>query len=82
MKNLIHIQREYIETVNASLDRWSHRKDGGHSSRVIRGARKKALVELKRLGFSDDQSNAMIKDAHDVMALERAAVDDPLNNAD
>lgn len=71
--SLISIQQEYIETVNAGLARWSHRKNGGHSGRVRAGARHKMVRELARLGFDDPQIAAAIKDASDMLTLERAS---------
>ena len=81
MKNMIDIQQEYIDTVNAGMDRWSHRRCGGHSSRIRRGAYHKAYKALTRWGHTDEQAKQIIQDAHDMMLLERAAVDDPLNGA-
>ena len=71
---LIGIQEQYIETLNAGLARWSHRKDGGHSSRISRGARHTAEKQLRKLGFSDQNQIAqIIQDARDMAALERNA---------
>ncbi len=81
MKNLIQIQQEYIDTVSLGMDRWSHRKDGGHISRIKRGARHNAEKALAKLGFSKEMVDYQIKQAHDVMLLERASVDDELNHA-
>ena len=79
MKTLMQIQQEYMETVSAGMDRWSHRRDGGHSGRIRGGAFRKAYKSLARFGFTDKQARQIIQDAHDVMMLERAAVDDALN---
>lgn len=68
---LIGIQEEYIETLNAGLARWSHRKGGGHSHRIARGARHVAEKKLARLGFTDQQISQAIKDARDMAELER-----------
>ena len=81
MKNMIAIQQEYMETVSLGMDRWSHRRDGGHSSRIRHGAARKAHESLVKLGFTDEQAKQIIRDAHDMMLLERAGVDDPLNEA-
>ena len=70
---LIQIQKQYIETVNAGLARWSHRKDGGHSSRISRGAYHKAQKQLTALGFTQEQTKQAIKDARDMAELERGA---------
>lgn len=82
MKNLIEIQQEYMDTVSGGMDRWSHRRDGGHSGRIRGGAFKRAHKALTKWGFTDKQARQVIQDAHDQMLLERAAVDDPLNFAD
>lgn len=70
---LIQVQEQYIETVNAGLARWSHRKDGGHSSRIRRGAYHKAQKQLASLGFAQEQVEQAIKDARDMAELERNA---------
>lgn len=74
MKNLIEIQQEYMDTVSAGLDRWAHRKDGGHASRIRVGAARKALKALLKWGFTEAQARAAIQQAHDIMKLERASV--------
>lgn len=79
MKSLIQIQQEYMDTVSSGMDHWSHRRDGGHSDRIRHGAFRKAHKSLMKLGFTERQASMMIRDAHDVMLLERAAVDAPLN---
>jgi len=79
MKTLIQVQQEYMDTVSAGIDRWSHRRDGGHSGRIRTGAFRKAHKALMRFGFTDTQSRQIIRDAHDVMMLDRAGVDDTLN---
>ncbi len=71
--SLIQIQDEYIETLNAGIQRWSHRKGGGHTSRVATGARKTASRKLKRLGFTDQQISDILKDAKETASLIRAA---------
>jgi len=68
---LIGIQEEYISTLNAGLARWSHRKDGGHAGRIARGARHTAEKQLRKLGFTDQQVQQIIKDARDMAELER-----------
>lgn len=73
MKTLIQIQDQYIETVNAGIARWSHRKDGGHSRRISRGARHAAEKDLRSLGFTSQQIDQAIKDARDMAELERHA---------
>ena len=75
MKNMIDIQQEYIDTVSAGMDRWSHRRRGGHSYRIRRGAYRKAYQALVRWGHTDEQAKQIIRDAHDVLLLERAAVE-------
>jgi hypothetical protein len=79
---LIGIQEEYIETVNAGIARWSHRKGtpglgtgvGGHADRISRGARHKAEGQLRRIGYADQkQIDQIIADARDMAALERLA---------
>lgn len=78
-KTLTQIQEEYMETVSLGMDRWSHRRDGGHSGRIRGGASKKAHKALIKWGYTDVQARQIIRDAHDLMMLERAAVDDDLN---
>lgn len=73
MLTLIGIQEEYIETVNAGISRWSHRKDGGHAGRIARGARHAAEKKLRRIGFTTEQIAQIIKDARDMAALIRVA---------
>jgi hypothetical protein len=71
---LIGVQEEYIETLNAGIARWSHRKDGGHSGRISRGARHVAEKRLRKLGYTDQkQIDQIIQDARDMAALERSA---------
>ena len=70
-KTLIGIQEEYIETLNAGIARWSHRKDGGHASRISRGARHAAEKSLRKLGYTDQQIPQLIQDARDMATLER-----------
>ena len=73
-KTLIGIQEEYVETLNAGIARWSHRTNGGHSSRISRGARNAATRELRKLGFTDEKQIArIIQDAREMAALERNA---------
>jgi len=81
MKNLQQIQDEYIAACNATLDRWSHRRNGGHSERSLRAARKRAANAILRWGFTPKQAAQIIRDADDILALARAAVDDELNHA-
>lgn len=76
MKNatLIGIQEEYIETLNAGIARWSHRKYGGHAQRISRGARHAAERKLRRIGYTDQkQIDQIVKDARDVAELQRVA---------
>lgn len=68
---LITVQQEYIDTVNAGIDRWSHRKDGGHAHRIWRGARRKLEAALSKLGFTAEQIQQALKDARDMAELER-----------
>ncbi len=71
---LIGIQEKYVETMNAGIARWSHRKGGGHASRISRGARHAAEKSLRKLGYTDDKQIAqIIQDARDMAALERLA---------
>lgn len=70
-KTLMGIQDEYIETINLGIDRWSHRKDGGHSSRISRGARTAAEKALRQLGYDQKQIDQILKDARDMAALIR-----------
>jgi hypothetical protein len=71
-KTLIQIQEEYIETVNAGIQRWGHRKDGGHAHRIRRGARNKGIKELQKIGYTDPkQIDQILRDAHDMAALLR-----------
>ncbi len=73
-QTLIGIQEEYVETLNAGMARWSHRKDGGHSQRISRGARHAAEKQLRKIGFTDEKQIAqIIQDARDMAALERIA---------
>jgi hypothetical protein len=72
--NLIQIQDEYVETLNAGIARWAHRRDGGHSHRIAHGARKTAEKRLRRLGFTEQsQIDRAIQDARDMAALIRNA---------
>ena len=73
-QTLIGIQEKYIETLNAGIARWSHRKDGGHASRISRGARHAAEKQLRKIGFTDEKQIAqIIQDARDMATLERLA---------
>jgi hypothetical protein len=74
---LIGIQEEYVNTLNAGIARWCHRKDGGHSGRISRGARHVAEKRLRKIGFSDQkQIDQIIKDARDVASLIRNSEED------
>jgi hypothetical protein len=70
---LIQVQEQYIETVNAGIARWSHRKNGGHADRVRRGAFHLAEKQLAKLRFTQEQIAQAIKDARDIAELERNA---------
>lgn len=72
--NMIAIQTEYIETVNSGYLRWSHRKDGGHFSRIKRGAYNRARKALLRTGYNEMMVTEIIGDAWDMAVLERNAV--------
>lgn len=74
-KTLIEIQDEYVATLNNGIARWAHRRDGGHMSRIARGARRKAEAALDKLGFGEAQIAQAIKDARDVAELERLATE-------
>ncbi len=80
-RGLIRIQTDYIDTVSAGMDRWSHRRDGGHSGRIREGAWRRAYKSLIAWQYTDEQARRIIADAHEQMMLERAAVDDELNHA-
>lgn len=82
--SLIAAQQEYIDTVNAGILRWSHRRDGGHSNRITRGATNKLLTALTTHGFNPKQAIQAVKDAREMAELERnenAGVYDDLNHA-
>ena len=74
---LTSIQDDYIATINAGIDRWAHRPKaygiaGGHSNRILRGARHKAEERLRRIGFTEQpQIDQILKDARDMAALLR-----------
>lgn len=73
-KSLIQVQQEYVDTLNAGIERWSHRKGGGHASRISRGARRAAEKDLRKLGYTDQkQIDQIIQDARDMASLERIA---------
>jgi hypothetical protein len=40
------------------------------------------MTALLRWGYTEAQARQAIQDAHDVMLLERASIDDELNHAD
>lgn len=83
--SLIETQQEYIDTVNAGILRWSHRRGGGHAHRVIRGATHKLQTALLAHGFTAQQAIHAIKDAREMAELERnsdAGVYDELNHAE
>ena len=52
MNNLIRIQERYIERVLEARRKWEHRKDGGHSARTRRAARRELIRELGKLAFT------------------------------
>ena len=76
---LIGIQDEYVETVNAGIDRWSHARKrhawdlGGHANRIAHGAHTVAEKKLLKLGFSKEQIRIVLKDAWDMASLIRHA---------
>lgn len=81
--SLIEAQQEYIDTVNAGILRWSHRRGGGHSHRTRRGATNKLQSALLGAGFTAQQAIQAVKDARDMAELERntdAGVYDELNH--
>lgn len=83
--SLIEVQQEYIDTVNAGILRWLHRRGGGHCHRITRGATNKLEAALMTHGFTPAQTRAAIKDARDMAELERntdAGVYDELNFAE
>ena len=61
MTNLISVQDEYIATINAGIARWSHRKNGGHIHRILRGAKHKATKQLLKLGYSQEVIGVLIQ---------------------
>ena len=65
--SLIQIQDEYIARVLACTT--------GHVRRVRIGARRAATAQLLRLGYSEADCKQIIKDAYDVLVLERDAVE-------
>lgn len=71
--NLIQIQERYIARVDAAMDRWSHRKDGGQSGRTRAAAYRQARTALLALGFTGPQTWQAIKDADDMLKLQRMA---------
>jgi hypothetical protein len=73
MKSMTQIQDEYIDKVKAGIQRWSHRKNGGHTSRILRGARKRAEKQLFPLGFSEAQVRLIISEARQMAELEMSA---------
>jgi hypothetical protein len=75
MTTLIAIQDRYVATVNAGRARWAHRPDGGHLSRIRRGARHTAEQALARLGYTPGQAAQAIADARDMAELEWLAGD-------
>lgn len=79
-QTLIGIQEEYIETINAGIERWQHSKSrsafnpamGGHASRIAGGARRKAEKQLRRIGFTNQKEiDQVLKDARDMAELIR-----------
>jgi len=70
---LIAVQNEYIETINLGVQRWGHRKGGGHASRIQCGARRRAAKKLGKLGFTPIQTATVLRDAHEMAALLRNA---------
>ena len=71
--SLIAIQEHYIDRIISASQRWSHRKDGGHSRRSKRAACREASEALTKMGFSAEQTKLAIKDADDMAALKLAA---------
>ena len=73
MHNLIGLQEEYIDTVNSGIDRWAHRRDGGHARRIQRGANRRIRAKLARLGFSEAEAEYALQQARDMAELIRIA---------
>ena len=69
-RNLIQIQREFIDTVNSGFARWSK---FGHFPRIYRGAWRRASGHLSKLGYTDSQIKVALRDALDIAELERIA---------
>jgi len=78
-ETLIGIQQQYIDTVNAGIARWAHARKhyngdlGGHANRIAGGAHRTAKKKLLRIGFTEDQVRAALKDAWDMASLLRHA---------
>ena len=66
---LIQIQEHYIDRLNDARRRWAHRKDGGHSLRTGRGARREAEARLAKWGITGKVARQIIWDAHDMAEL-------------
>jgi len=73
---LIQIQEHYIDRLNDARRRWAHRKDGGHSLRTgrgarreARGARQEAEARLAKWGITGKVARQIIWDAHDMAEL-------------
>jgi len=73
MHNLIGLQDEYIETVNSGIDRWAHRRDGGHARRIQRGANRRIRAKLAKLGFSPEEAEYALNQAREMAELIRIA---------
>jgi len=71
---LIGIQDSYGAAFASAKWRWSRSKTGGHSRRIIRGARKAASERLARLGLTEDQIKRTLSDAEDMSELELSAM--------
>lgn len=73
MKSITQIQDAFIEKVNVGYQRWKHRKDGGHMSRIRRGAWNTAYKQFRKLGFDDGHAKILIEEAEDIAKLQREA---------
>lgn len=67
------IQQEWIDTVFAARQRWSHRPEGGQSHRTIRAATKRFRREMAAWGYNAQWIEGRLEEARDMLALEENA---------
>lgn len=71
--SMIEIQQRYIDRVARAHAKQGKRSAGLVFARTKGAARKEATAALIKCGYSAEQAEVIVKDAHDMFVLERDA---------